>query len=477
MVTIHGAQPKVAGMRSDLEQDFPALPPPSIPPLGDEAFSILIAGVGGTGVVTIGAFLAMAAHLEGKGCASTDMAGLAQKGGAVQSHIKIAARADLIHAIGIGTGGADLIIGCDLVVSGSAKVLAAIRPGETAVVVNNAEIYPGDFARDPDFSLPVATIKRAIEKAAAGKAAFCDATNLATALVGTSVAANIFLVGFAWQRGHLPLSEEALLRAIEIVGESVAMNKRAFLWGRREAVASQRVAALLRPAVDRDSSRHMSETFEELFARRQTFLASYQNRAYADAYAAAVQRISEAERHAAPDENRLAMAVAKGLFKLMAVKDEYEVARLYSDGTFMRDIGLAFNGHAEINFHLAPPIFARKRGPTPKWTFGPWMMRLFKILRPLKILRGTPFDVFGWSDERRMEQKLRTDYEQVLGEIAANLAPYNYECAIALAALPEKIRGFGHVKVQAVEAAKIDEAALLARFRAQAPVPVKIAAE
>jgi indolepyruvate ferredoxin oxidoreductase len=477
MVTIHGAKPKVAGMRSDVELDFPPLPLPTIPPLGDEAFSILIAGVGGTGVVTIGAFLAMAAHLEGKSCASTDMAGLAQKGGAVQSHIKIAARPEQIHAIGIGTGGADLVIGCDLVVSGSAKVLAAIRPGETGVVVNNAEIYPGDFARDPDFTLPVVTIKQAIEKAAAGGAAFCDATNLATALVGTSVAANIFLVGFAWQRGLLPLSEEGLLRAIEIVGESVAMNKRAFLWGRREAVASGRVAALLRPAVDHDSSCYISETFDELFARRQMFLASYQNRAYAEGYAAAVRRIAEAERRVVPDEDRLATAAAKSLFKLMAVKDEYEVARLYSDGTFMRDIGLAFNGHAEINFHLAPPIFARKRGPTPKWTFGPWMMRLFKVLAPLKRVRGTPFDIFGWSDERRMERKLRADYEQLLAEIAANLAPYNYDCAIGLAALPEKIRGFGHVKVQAVEAAKIDEAALLARFRASAPSPVKIAAE
>ena len=236
----------------------------------------------------------MAAHLEGKGCGSIDMAGLAQKGGAVHSHIKIAAQPEDIHAIGVGAGGADLVIGCDLVVSGTAKVLAAVRPGETGVVVNTAETYPGDFTRDADFKLPVATIKQAIQKAAANRAAFCDATSLATALVGNSVAANIFLVGFAWQRGLLPLSEEALMRAIEIVGKSVEMNKRAFLWGRREAFAPDRVAALLAPAYDPASSRVISETFEEKFARRQAFLTVYQNHAYAETYAARVERIAEA---------------------------------------------------------------------------------------------------------------------------------------------------------------------------------------
>jgi indolepyruvate ferredoxin oxidoreductase len=478
MVTVHGAKPKVAGMQPAAEDDFPTLPRPEIPALGDRPFSILIAGVGGTGVVTIGAFLAMAAHLEGKSCGSTDMAGLAQKGGAVHSHIKIAAKPEQIHAIGIAAGGADLVFGCDLVVSGSAKVLAAIRPGETGVVINNAETYPGDFTRDPDFTLPVATVKQAIEKAAGGRAAFCDATTLATALVGTSVAANIFLVGFAWQRGLLPLSEEALLRAIEIVGESVAMNKRAFLWGRREAAAHERVATLLRPSMARNSSRFISTSFAELFARRQTFLAAYQNAAYAETYAQAVKRIADAEQRVAQGETRLATAVAKSLFKLMAVKDEYEVARLYSDGTFMQNIAAAFDGTTQITFHLAPPIFARKRGPAPKWTFGPWMMGLFKILAPLKVLRGTPLDLFGWSQERRMERKLRTDFERLLDEIVVKLAPENYECAIALASLPDKIRGFGHVKLQTIEKTKVDEAALLARFRDETvPQPVKLAAE
>ena len=268
------------------------------------------------------------------------------------------------------------------------------------------------------------------------------------------------------------------MRAIEIVGESVEMNKRAFLWGRREAFAPERVAALLAPAHDPASSRFISETFAEKLARRRAFLVAYQNRAYAETYAARVQRIVESERRAVPGQMRLSAAAANGLFKLMAVKDEYEVARLYSDGTFARDIAAAFEGDIRITFHLAPPIFARKPGTVRKWAFGPAMMRLFKILRPLKVIRGTPIDIFGWSSERRLERRLCADYETLLDEIAEKLTPENYESAVALAALPEKIRGFGHVKLSSVEAAKVEETDWLARFRAESlPEPVKLAAE
>jgi indolepyruvate ferredoxin oxidoreductase len=256
------------------------------------------------------------------------------------------------------------------------------------------------------------------------------------------------------------------------------MNKRAFLWGRREAAEPARVATLLAPKIDPASSRAMSESFDELFSRRQDFLTAYQNRAYADLYVAKVKRVIDAEKRVAPGETRLATAVAKSLFKLMSVKDEYEVARLYSDGTFHDNIAAAFDGDIKIKFHLAPPIFAAKRGPMPKWTFGPWMMRLFKILAPLKVLRGTPIDLFSLSSERRMERQLRAAYEATLDEIVAKLTSENYDCAVALAALPEKIRGFGHVKFRAVEQAKAEEAELLARFRADASLqPMKLAAE
>ncbi len=478
-VTVHGAQPKVLATETNIDvDDFPALPLPQIPVLAERPFGILITGVGGTGVVTIGAFLAMAAHLEGKGCGSVDMSGLAQKGGAVHSHIKIAAKPEQIHAISIAAGGADLVLGCDLVVSGTAKVLAAIRPRETGVVVNTAEIYPGDFTRDADFVLPADTIKEAITQAAGEGAGFCDATGLSTALFGTSIAANIIMVGFAWQRGLLPLSEAALMRAIELNDEFVELNKRAFQWGRRAAFAPEKVAALVAPSPDRTSPRHLSQSFEEIVERRKTFLTAYQNKTYADAYLAQVRRVAEAERSVMPWETHLAEAVARNLFKLMAVKDEYEVARLYADGSFARQVAATFDGEVTFEFHLAPPILGRKnaKGELRKMSFGPWMMRVFKVLAKLKRLRGTPLDLFSWSQERRFERKLLADYRALLDEIITKLSPENHACAVALASLPEKIRGFGHVKLLNVETAQADEAALLARFRS-APVPVKLAAE
>ncbi len=478
-VTVHGAKPKVlaANARAD---EFAPLPHPDVPSLAERPFSILITGVGGTGVVTIGAFLAMAAHLEGKGCGSVDMAGLAQKGGAVYSHVKVAAKREQIHAISIAAGSADLVLGCDLVVSGSAKVLAALRPRETGVVVNTAEIYPGDFARDPDFTLPADKIKSAIRAASGENAAFFDATGLSTALFGTSIMANIILVGFAWQSGLLPLSEAALLRAIELNDEAVELNKRAFLWGRRAAFAPDEVAAIVAPEPDAASALHLSQSLEESIARRGAYLTAYQNRAYADQYLARVAGVAEAENKRVPKETGLTAAVARNLFKLMAVKDEYEVGRLYSDGSFARQLAAAFEGDVKLEFHLAPPILGRRndKGELKKMSFGPWVMGLFRLLARLKGLRGTPLDPFGWTAERRMERKLLSDYRALIDEILAALAPENYACAVALASLPEKIRGFGHVKRQSIEAAKTDEAALLARFRANpAPAPVKLAAE
>jgi indolepyruvate ferredoxin oxidoreductase len=479
-VTVHGAKPKVIATKGHAD-DFRPLPQPDVPVL-ERPFSILITGVGGTGVVTIGAFLAMAAHLEGKGCGSVDMAGLAQKGGAVYSHVKIAAKPEQIHAISIAAGGADLVLGCDLVVSGSAKVLAALRPRETGVVVNTAEIYPGDFARDPDFTLPAERIKDAIRAASGENAAFFDATGLSTALFGTSIMANIILVGFAWQSGLLPLSEAALLRAIELNDEAVELNKRAFLWGRRAAFAPREVAAIIAPEPDPASGLHLSQSLEECIERRRTYLTAYQNKAYAETYGALINRVAEIERQRVPHATQLAEAVARNLFKLMAVKDEYEVARLYSDGSFARQLTATFEGDVKLEFHLAPPILGRRnaKGELKKMSFGPWMMGVFRLLARLKGLRGTPLDPFGWTAERRMERQLLAEYRALLDEILSKLTPENHACAVALASLPEKIRGFGHVKARAIEAAKADEAALLARFRdapASAQAPAKLAAE
>jgi indolepyruvate ferredoxin oxidoreductase len=478
-VTVHGARPKKAEKRGPIESDgFPALPEPKLPALSHRPYGILVTGVGGTGVVTIGAILGMAAHLEGKGSGSIDMAGLAQKGGAVYSHIKIAETPDDIHAIRVAAGEADLILGCDLVVSGTRKVLASVRHGETGVVVNTGEVYPGDFTRNADFTLPVERIKRAIKEAAGEGATFCDATGIATTLLGNSIAANMFMLGFAYQRGFVPLAEASLLRAIELNGEAVEMNKHAFLWGRREAFASDKVEAIAAPLRNPTSARHVSESFEELVARRERFLEAYQNRAYAERYVKLVRRVAGAEAKIVPGHDELATAAARYLFKLMAVKDEYEVARLYSDGSFAKQLAATFDGDLKLEFHLAPPILGRKnaKGEPVKSAFGPWMMRAYKVLAWLKPLRGTPFDIFGRSAERREERKLLTDYEALIDEILAKLNSDNHVLAVALASLPEKIRGYGHVKMRHITSAKAEEAELLAQFRT-GPKPVKLAAE
>lgn len=478
-MTVHGARPKKVEMRLRIEDDgFPALPEPRLPSLTHRPYGILVTGVGGTGVVTIGALLGMAAHIEGKGSGSIDMAGLAQKGGAVYSHVKIAPRPEDIHAIRVAAGEADLILGCDLVVSGTRKVLAAVRHGETGVVVNTGEIYPGDFTRNADFTLPTERIKRAINEAAGDGAVFCDASGIATALLGNSIAGNMFMLGFAYQRGLVPLGEVALLKAIELNGEAVEMNKRAFLWGRREAFASDRVEALVAPLRNPTAARHVSQTFDELVARREKFLEAYQNTSYAARYATIVRRVAAAETGKTPGRRELADAAARYLFKLMAVKDEYEVARLFADGSFAKQLAATFEGDLRLEFHLAPPIFGRKnaKGEPLKSAFGPWMMRVFKLLAMLKGLRGTRFDIFRHSQERAAERKLLADYEALIDEVLAKLDAENHALAVALLSLPEKIRGFGHVKLRHIAAAKAEEAELLAQFRA-GPKAVKLAAE
>jgi indolepyruvate ferredoxin oxidoreductase len=474
--TVRGGRPKTARLPMDCA--FAPLPAPRIRPLGDRPYAILVTGVGGTGVVTIGAILGMAAHLEGKGCGSIDMAGLAQKGGAVYSHVKIAARPEDVHAIRVAAGEADLILGCDLVVSGSKKVLAAMRKDETGVVVNTAEIYPGDFTHDADFTLPTEGIKRAIRRAAGDDLRFLDATGIATALLGNSIAANMFMLGHAWQQGRVPLEEASILRAIELNGEAVEMNKQAFLWGRRKAADPAAVEAFVAPLRKPAATGRLSQSLDETIARRVDFLTAYQNAAYGARYLRRVEQVRMRERALTPGREDLADATARSLFKLMAVKDEYEVARLFADGAFARQAAASFDGDLTFEFYLAPPIFGRKnaQGEPIKTRFGPWIMPVFKALAKLKGLRGTKLDIFGYSRERRIERKILADYENLLDEILDKLTPANHGIAAALAAIPEKIRGFGHVKMRHLQAAKVEEQALLAHFRAETQ-PTKLAAE
>jgi indolepyruvate ferredoxin oxidoreductase len=473
-VTVEGAKLK-RGKGVDAPKDLPALPEPTQPAIA-RPFSIIVTGVGGTGIVTIGGVLGMAAHLEGKGVGIIDQAGLAQKGGAVYSHIRIAKKPEDIHAIRVAAGECDLVLGGDMVVVGNKKVLSTAKLGTTTMVINTAEILPGDFTRNADFSLPTERLKRAIRTAAgAEKSNFVDATRLATALLGNSIGANIFMVGYAYQLGSLPLSAEAIEKAIELNGEAVSMNLAAFRFGRRAAFDLASVEALVKPAPESASdARRLSQSFDETVSRRVAFLTAYQNEAYAARYKALVDTVKATEATKAPGKAGLAEAVARYAFKLMAYKDEYEVARLYAEPSFLAQVKNEVAGdNLTLKFHLAPPLFARKdkvTGVPKKMTLGPWMLPAFRLLAKFKFLRGTAFDIFGYSEERRTERKLVSDYEALLAEIISKLTPENHHIAVGLAAIPEKIRGFGHVKARHLVAAKADEAALLEQLRSgQAP--------
>jgi indolepyruvate ferredoxin oxidoreductase len=430
-----------------------------------KGWSGIVDGIGGTGVVTIGAVLGMAAHVEGKGCGAIDMAGLAQKGGAVFSHLRIAATPDDIHTIRVSAGKADLVLGCDLVVSGNKKVLSAVREGETIFIANTAEVMPGDFTRQADFSLPTERLKRAIRQAAGeGNAHFIDATRTALVLFGNSLAANMFLLGFASQHGGLPVSPEAIEKAIELNGEAVAMNVSAFRWGRRAAHDPASVAGLVDAA--KTPARQLAGTLDEVIERRAEFLTAYQNAAYASRYRRRIEQLRAAEAKAVPGSTAVTEAAARSLFKLMAIKDEYEVARLYTDGSFLRQLGAEFESWDKLEFHLAPPVMGRtgSDGKPKKTTFGPWMMRGFSVLSRLKGLRGTPLDLFGWSAERRMERGLLAQYEADLDLIERKMSKDTIEACTALASVPALIRGFGHIKAANAEKAKAERDRLLGRL-------------
>jgi indolepyruvate ferredoxin oxidoreductase len=481
-VTVHGAKIKKAVPETISTEgvSLKPLPDPAIPAI-DRTFNVIVTGIGGTGVVTIGAILGMAAHLEGKGLGMIDMAGLAQKGGAVYSHVRLANSQDDIHAIRVSAESAHLVLGCDLVVTGTKKVLASVKEGQTALVVNTAEVMPGEFTRNADFSLPTERLKRAIKSAAgADGVSFVDATAIATALLGNAIAANMFMLGYAYQTGRVPLSGAAIEKAIELNGEAVKMNLSAFAWGRRAAAEPELIAAMMSELKAPTESRKLSETLDEVVERRMAFLSEYQSRRYARRYGSLVERVRAAEDKAASGSTALTDAVARSLFKLMAYKDEYEVARLYTNGHFERQVASAFEGeNLTYEFHMAPPILAKKdpvTGLPRKTSFGPWMLKVMGVLAKFKALRGTPLDVFGYTHERRTERQLVREFEGVIEEIVARLNADNHAMAVGLAGIPQKIRGFGHVKERNLKAAKAEEADLLAKFRAE-PRPLPIAAE
>ncbi len=472
-VTVHGGgvrQGTGAAKGSDAAKEpalFPVLPEPVLPPL-DEPYGILVTGVGGTGVVTIGAIVGMAAHLEERGFSSLDMAGLAQKGGAVWSHLQIAGQPEDIKTVRLGSGGARAVLGCDLVVSASQKTMDTARVG-TRMVVNTHQQMTGDFTRSPNFVFPTQSLRRTIDKGVGeGNATFVDATRVATALMGDSIATNMFMLGYAYQNGMIPVSAAAIEKAIELNGAAVKMNRAAFLWGRRMAVDPAAVERLIAPKMPVAQPAKLSQSLDEMVQRRVEFLTAYQDAAYAQRYSDLVERVRREEQARAKGLTGLSEAVARYYFKLMAYKDEYEVARLYADPAFTEKVRAQFDGDYRLHFHLAPPLFSgrNEKGELVKKEYGPWMFTAFKLLARLKFLRGGPLDVFGRTAERRTERRLIEDYARQIDEIVTRLTPDNHALAVQIASIPEEIRGFGHVKERHLHAAKAKEAKLLEAFRA-----------
>jgi len=520
-VTVHGGKPR-KGARSDRSALLDNLPAPVFRTALEQPWNILITGVGGTGVVTIGALLGMAGHLEGKGASVLDQTGLAQKGGAVTTHIRIARRPEDIHAVRIAAGEADLVVGCDMVVVNDYWALSKVRAERSQVVLNTYEAMPGTFTTRPDMQFPAADIIAGIRVALGGRdPLLLDATQLATALLGDAIASNLFILGYAWQQGLVPISFDALMRAIELNGAAVAMNQQAFAWGRLAAVdpqAVQQAAGLVRnghtdaertpgplhdlppgewegnewgaTAAPRETGderelrglpghggggevaslplddERLSRSLDELVERRVRFLTDYQDAAYAARYRALVDRVRTAEWDKA-GSTALTETVARYYFKLMAYKDEYEVARLYTSGEFQRRLQQQFEGDFEVRFHLAPPLFAKKdaQGRLIKQEYGPWMLKAFGVLAKLKFLRGGRFDVFGRTEERRGERQLIADYEQTVATLLEGLSDDRVALAVEIASIPEHIRGYGHVKEAHLHKAKAREAVLLAQWR------------
>jgi indolepyruvate ferredoxin oxidoreductase len=468
-ITVEGGKMKGKSAAATLARPNPfamaALPEPSLP-LAETPWGIVVAGVGGTGVITIGQLLGMAAHLEGKGIVTQDSAGLAQKGGATWSHIQIANRADAILTTKVGTAEADLVIGCDPIVTANKSTLAVVREGRTYVAMNTHGAPTAAFVSNPNWQFPAAGCDAAVLNAAgAAHIGALDADQLAVQLVGDSLYTNPLMLGYAWQKGRVPLSHAALIRAIELNNVQVENNKLAFEWGRRAAHDLAAVQALLKPA---QVIEFVTKTvnLDDMIAKRVEFLTGYQNAAYAQQYKAFVEKVRGAEVQL--NSKKLSEAVARYLFKLMAYKDEYEVARLHTDKTFLDKVAAQFEGDYTLNYHLAPPLTAKKndKGELQKSKFGPWMQTGFKVLAKLKGLRGTALDVFGKTEERKTERALIDEYRASIDELLRTLSAANLTLATEIARIPEDIRGYGHVKERHLHAARPKWAALMKEWRA-----------
>ncbi len=472
-VTVHGGQLKKKSKASAPSPfDMGVLPEPEQPALwtGTDStanvWGIIVAGVGGTGVITIGQLLGVAAHLEGKGIVTQDAGGLAQKGGATWSHVLIGASQDDIRTTRVSMAGADLVIGCDPITAAGKETLMRMWEGRTHVALNTSAVPTAAFVTNANWQNPaetcIAEIVKAVKTQGIGA---IDADAMATSLMGDSIYTNPIMLGYAWQRGWVPLGLASLMRAIELNAVAVEQNKSAFQWGRQAAHDWAGVRRLLAPGQVIEFVKRPS--LDSMVAQRVEFLTGYQNTAYADTYKSFVMRVKAAEEALGTSRTSLSEAVARYLFKLMSYKDEYEVARLHTDPSFKAKVESMFEGQFKVHYHLAPPLLSRKddRGELQKREFGPGTVIAFKLLARLKGLRGTALDVFGMTQERREERALIAEYRNSMEEVIQTLSAANYDDAIDIARIPEQIRGFGHVKARHLLAARESWKSALERFR------------
>jgi len=471
-VTVEGGQlkKKAKGIHPS-PFDLGTLPEPVIPStqcFGGDVWGIVVAGVGGTGVITIGQLLGVAAHLEGKGIVTQDAGGLAQKGGATWSHVLIGTTQDDIRTTRVSMAAADLIIGCDPIVVANKETVLRMREGRTHVALNSNAMPTAAFVTNANWQNPAEACVGAVVKAVgAGAVGLVNADAAATKLLGDSIYTNPMMLGYAWQKGWIPLEKASLMRAIELNAVAVDNNKTAFEWGRRAAHDGAAFEKLLNPGQVVTFTKRTP--LDDMIAKRVAFLTDYQHAAYAADYQAFVEKVRAVDTKAGEKNLALTEAVARYLFKLMAYKDEYEVARLHTDAAFQAQINAQFEGDFKLHYHLAPPLFAKHndKGELQKQQFGPAMRTVFKVLAKLKGLRGSAFDLFGRTEERQQERALISEYRASIDEILGVLGrtPERYPQALGIARIPEQIRGFGHVKARHLVVARQNWATQLAELR------------
>jgi indolepyruvate ferredoxin oxidoreductase len=470
-VTVYGGAPRkgeAARKPEELSALFAGLPAPVTPPL-DEVYNVLITGIGGTGVLTVGAIIGMAAHLDGKACSVMDITGMAQKGGAVVTHLRVASAREQLFATRLWQQSADLVVGCDLVVTASQGTLDLVRAERARILVNSDVVPTAQFQSNQALDLSQDKLLGILRQCvSAERLTAVPATSAAVRLIGDSIATNVFMLGFALQQGCLPIAPAAIEQAIRLNGVAIEQNLHALNWGRLAAHDPRRFATLIEQAAGGEPAEEpLSQTPEETIARRVRHLTAYQDAAYARTYTQFVERVRQAEGACVPGSTAVTRAVALSLAKLMSYKDEYEVARLYSNGDFLRRLRREFQGDYRLNFHLSPPIFNPRdkvTGLPRKVSFGPWMLRAFGLLARLKGLRGTPFDPFGRNAERRTERQLIGEYRSTIEGVLPVLNRENAELVARIAALPDMIRGYGHVKDENLRKYREELAKLLASF-------------